>query len=380
MPEKTPHVVPAAAPGTIQSALLRWYRRNRRDLPWRAGTPSAIHGDTPDPYHVLVSEAMLQQTRVATVVAYFHRFLDAFPTVQHLAAADEQRVLRLWQGLGYYRRARNLHAAANVIVERHDGKVPDEVEQLLRLPGVGPYTAGAIASIAFDRPAAILDGNVARVLARLHGIESPIDEPDTRKRLWRLAEQLANSPSPGDVNQGLMELGATRCTPRSPKCLVCPLTDHCVAAREGRAEELPRRLPKRKPTAVVHSVVAVRRGNRLLFEQRGNGGLWAGMWQLPTWEEDADLGELPRRIADRLGPIAQTPVELERFAHATTHRTITFRVLLTAVTAGRLRSRGHPRCWRSPHRLDDLPLANPQRRAIEIVRRHLDERGDRNFP
>ncbi|MFW5682010.1 MAG: A/G-specific adenine glycosylase [Phycisphaeraceae bacterium] len=358
---------------TIRSDLLRWYRRCRRDLPWRAGTPSALAGDTPDPYHVLVSEAMLQQTRVATVVDYFHRFIEAFPTVRDLAAADEQRVLRLWQGLGYYRRARNLHAAAKAIVELHEGEVPDTVEALLGLPGVGPYTAGAIASIAFDRTAAILDGNVARVLARLHGIESPVDDTDTRKQLWQLAEQLAAGPSPGDVNQGLMELGATVCTPRSPQCLVCPLRDHCIANRDGRTEELPQRSPKRPPTAVVHTVLAIRRRKEFLFEQRSDDGLWAGMWQLPTWEVDVDTDEIADLAADRHGLAISPPVELDRFTHQTTHRTITFRVLLADTTAGRLK-RGRPaRCWRPLDRLDDLPLANPQRRAIEIAQRNLDQ-------
>ena len=372
MPKHPPHLVPSDTADTIRPALLRWYRRHRRDLPWRAGTPSALAGESPDPYHVLVSETMLQQTRVATVVEYFHRFLEAFPTVRDLAAAEEQRVLRLWQGLGYYRRARNLHAAAKAIVERDAGEVPDTVEALLELPGVGPYTAGAIASIAFDRPAAILDGNVARVLARLHGIESPIDEPATRKHLWKLAEQLAAGPSPGDANQGLMELGATVCTPRSPRCPVCPLRDHCSAARDGRADELPRRLPKRKPTAVLHNVVAIRRRKEFLFEQRSDDGLWAGMWQLPTWEADVDADQLPPWIADRHGLTVMPPMELERFTHQTTHRTITFRVLLANVTAGRIKRKGPARCWRPLHRLDDLPLANPQRRAIESVRQYGD--------
>lgn len=372
MPSQPLHLVPGDHADTIRQVLLRWYRRCRRDLPWRAGTPSALAGDTPDPYHVLVSETMLQQTRVATVVEYFHRFVEAFPTVRDLAAADEQRVLRLWQGLGYYRRARNLHAAAKAIVEHHAGQVPDTVEALRELPGVGPYTAGAIASIAFDQPAAILDGNVARVLARLHGIDTPIDQPATRKLLWQLAGRLATGPSPGDVNQGLMELGATLCTPRSPRCPACPLIDHCIAAREGRADELPRRLPKRKPTAVVHTVLAIRRRKAFLFEQRGDEGLWAGMWQLPTWETNVDAKEFPDLAADRHGLSVTPPVELERFTHQTTHRTITFRVLLAHTTAGRTRRKGPARCWRPLHRLDDLPLANPQRRAIEIAQQHIE--------
>ena len=375
MPSKPRHPVSPPDPAAIRGVLLDWYRRCRRDLPWRAGTPSALAGDRPDPYHVLVSEAMLQQTQVATVIDYFHRFLGAFPTVHDLAAADEQRVLRLWQGLGYYRRARHLHAAAKRIVDDHAGVVPDTVDALLQLPGVGRYTAGAVASIAYDRPAAILDGNVARVLARLHGIDDPIDAPATRDRLWALAGELADGESPGDVNQGLMELGATVCRPKSPACLTCPLRDHCAAARTGRAEALPHRLPKKKPAAVTHAVVAVERQGRFLFEQRGDGGLWAGLWQLPTLQfeaednrnQDAALA-LPGWFAERHGLGIEPPRQVDSFTHQTTHRTITFVLHHAPQPAGRLNRTGPARAWRRLDRLDDLPLANPQRKAVDLLR------------
>ena len=367
MPCETPHLVSGSDADTVRSELLSWYRTHRRDLPWRAGCPSARAGDRPDPYHVLVSEAMLQQTRVATVVDYFHRFLDAFPTLRDLADADEQRVLRLWQGLGYYRRARHLHAAARAIVDRHAGRVPDTVAALRELPGVGPYTAGAVASIAYDRPAPLLDGNVARVLTRLHGIDQPVDDSDTRRRLWELARRLADGPSPGDTNQALMELGATVCTPRDPACHDCPLRARCAAAARGRAHELPKRRPKRRPTAATHAVVAVRRRGELLFERRSDRGLWAGMWQLPTWEDDPDPSDLPRRVAERHGLKVESPTELDAFTHQTTHRTITFRLFLAPALGGRLRRAGPDRSWRTPHRLDDLPLPNPQRNALRIL-------------
>ncbi|MEZ6191711.1 MAG: A/G-specific adenine glycosylase [Phycisphaerales bacterium] len=205
--------------GKVRQRLLKWYDAHRRHLPWRADK-----SETPNPYHVLVSEAMLQQTQVATVIPYFNRFIEALPTVDDLAAADEQAVLRLWQGLGYYRRARNLHAAAKAIQQEHGGKVPDTIEALLKLPGVGRYTAGAIASIAYGRPAPILDGNVARVLARLFLIEQPVDAPKTRNTLWQLAEQLVPDKRAGDFNQAVMELGALVCTKVNPSCEACPLS------------------------------------------------------------------------------------------------------------------------------------------------------------
>src|SRR5687768_16089198 len=212
---------------TFARRLLRWYDKCRRDLPWRpdpaAGRPRV------DPYHVLVSEAMLQQTQVATVVPYFNRFIARFPTLADLAGADEQEVLRLWQGLGYYSRARNLQAAARKVVAEYGGELPRERDRLLTLPGVGRYTAGAVASIAFDRRAPILDGNVIRVLCRIDKIQSDPRDRSTQDLLWRRAEEVLPARRAGAFNSALMELGATVCTPRSPQCLLCPVREHCEA-------------------------------------------------------------------------------------------------------------------------------------------------------
>lgn len=365
----------------IQANLLRWYHEHRRDLPWRlpkggaAGQATASHTGRVDPYHVLVSEAMLQQTQVATVVPYFHRFLAAFPTIGALAAAEEQQVLRLWQGLGYYRRARSLHAAAKAIVERHGGRVPSTLDQLLALPGVGRYTAGAIASIAFGVPAPILDGNVVRVLCRWFRIEEPADAPATRTRLWSLAEQVVPEPAvgdPGDFNQAMMELGATVCTPRDPKCLYCPVAGWCAAQRAGVQNELPRTMPKKAPKPVVHQVLAMRdRRGRYLFEQRPSTGLWSNMWQLPTRE--ATVGEAPLRTPDlaawaasRFGLQLALGEELARFTHATTHRDIVFSLHVADVTGGRIkRVVGE---WRSLDNVDALPFSKPQLRTIAALR------------
>ncbi|MEX0654684.1 MAG: A/G-specific adenine glycosylase [Phycisphaeraceae bacterium] len=350
--------------------LLAWYDQHHRRLPWRLSPnpESRTPNPTPNPYHTLVSEAMLQQTQVATVVPYFHRFLEAFPTLEALAAAEEQQVLRLWQGLGYYRRARHLHAAAKAIVDRHAGRVPDTLDALLALPGVGRYTAGAVASIAFDRRVPILDGNVARVLARLFAVDEPIDQPTTRTALWELAEQVLPRQRVGDFNQALMELGALVCTPRQPQCLVCPLRGECAAREAGREAELPRRSPRKAPRAVRHVVAAIERGGRYLFEQRPSEGLWSNMWQLPTHEAlDGEVADaLPAWVAERYRLVCEAGEPCEPFTHQTTHRTIAFVVCPLRVNGGRLRpGRG---VWRKLDALDDLPLANPQRKVITMLR------------
>lgn len=345
---------PAALP--IQQ-LLAWYRRHRRTLPFR---PTAKQ--PPNAYHVLVSEAMAQQTQIATVVPYFERFVAAFPTVAALADADEQEVLNLWQGLGYYRRARHLHAAAQRIVESFGGGVPDTVDDLLSLPGVGRYTAGAVASVAYDRPAPIVDGNVARVYARYFAIRDAVDRPETLKELWRRAQELVEaSGSPRDYNQAVMELGALICGPKSPTCLACPLREGCRALAEGRTDELPVKTPKKKPVAVTHTVLAVERGNKFLFEKRPPEGLWSNMWQLPTLE-DAGAEAATAHMKMRFGFVVGKPKPVAEFKHQTTHRTIRFEVFRCAVKSGRLRAGSG--VWRKIEDLDDLPLAKPQLIAV----------------
>lgn len=343
----------------LRRSLLEWYRQHHRRLPWRAAP-----GGPAEPYHVLVSEAMLQQTQVATVVPYFERFIAAFPTVADLAAADEQDVLRLWQGLGYYRRARHLHAAAKAIVERFGGEVPGTMGELLSLPGVGQYTAGAIASIAHGVAAPILDGNVARVLARWFTIEAGIDQPATRKRLWELAAAVVPEEHPGDFNQAMMELGATVCVPRGPRCMWCPVAEHCAARQAGREEELPVVSPRRAPRAVTHHVAAIERGGRYLFEQRPSTGLWSNMWQLPT-AEALDGEPIAAWVKERFGLSVEPVARHEAFTHQTTHRTIRFEVHGLRVTGGRLRAGAG--VWRRLGGVSDLPLSNPQRRIVAAL-------------
>ena len=345
----------------LRAALLRWYDRHKRDMPWREPRP--------DPYRVLVSEAMLQQTQVATVIAYFERFVARWPTVRDLAAAEEQEVLRMWQGLGYYRRARHLHAAAKAIVEQHSGVVPDTVEGLLSLPGVGRYTAGAVASIAFGRRAAVLDGNVMRVLARVLAVRESIDDAEVKAALWDAAEHLVPGARPGDFNQAMMELGAMVCVPRNPQCLMCPIAGVCRANAKGIVERLPVRAKPQAARAVTHHVVAVQWGTAFLFEQRPSRGLWSNMWQMPTAEAlpgEADAVALRRWLKDHCGCRLNGVTRIGSFAHQTTHRAITF-VVWSGRAIGKQESRGST-CWRAIDALDDLPLSKAQQRALKLVR------------
>jgi len=245
--------------------LVAWFEENQRTLPWR---------ETYDPYHVWVSEAMLQQTQVETVVPYFERFISTLPSLESLARADEQQVLQLWAGLGYYRRAKNLHLAARLVVERHAGKIPSEYEALMALPGVGQYMAGAILSIAFNKPYAVVDGNVRRVLSRIHGWTE-----ENTKALWNAAGELVRGGEPRFVNQAMMELGATVCAFRSPRCLLCPVQSSCIAFKTGMQDRIPA-AKKRPETIRVHVYAVVQRnGARYLMKPAD------GLWEFPMFAE-----------------------------------------------------------------------------------------------
>lgn len=335
----------------LAKRLAGWFRRDRRELPWRVPR-AAPPGERPDPYHVLVSETMLQQTQVATVVPYFLRFIKELPTIRRLARADEQRVLRLWQGLGYYSRVRNLLAAARAIVRDFNGKVPSDPDQLLRLPGVGRYTAGAIASLAFDRRAPIVDGNVARVLCR-------IDRTDaTPAQLWRRADEVLPKRNVSDFNSALMELGATVCTARSPKCSICPVRANCAAFAAGVQNRIPR--PRAtKPTPLLRRTTCCIRRTRgtvekWLIEQRPTNGRWAGLWQFITQPVGSLPAGLPINERERLGTIT----------HALSHRRYRFDVYVCDGPddyAGLLSPKpGVRRKWVTLDELDRYPLSRPQ--------------------
>jgi A/G-specific adenine glycosylase len=264
---------------TLAANLLPWFdRHGRHGLPWQAATPDGRR----DAYRVWLSEVMLQQTQVATVIPYFLRFTEALPTLPDLAAAQEDRVLALWSGLGYYRRARFLHRAAQLCVERHGGELPRDFEALAALPGIGRSTAGAILAQAHGLRFAILDGNVKRVLARYHGIEGHPGQGAVQKQLWERAEAHTPPERVADYTQAIMDLGATVCVRSRPLCLACPLTDACVARREGRTAHLPTPKPgKTLPTRATTMLVLRDAEGRVLLERRGPNGVWSGLWSLP---------------------------------------------------------------------------------------------------
>lgn len=262
----------------FRQKLLAWYDRAARDLPWR---------HSQDPYAIWVSEVMLQQTRVDTVIPYYERFLEQFPTPAALAGAEEDEVLSRWSGLGYYRRARLLHAGAQELVARYGGEIPEDAEQRRALPGVGRYTAGAIGSIAFGKEEAVVDGNVSRVLARLFRIDSPIGAAATTRRLWEEAERLVPGKRPGEFNQALMELGATVCTPKQTGCTRCPVSAHCEAYAHGEVEKLPVARARKKPKELELSAVVAtsgRTGERKVWLVKGERALFGGLWSLPMLE------------------------------------------------------------------------------------------------
>lgn len=347
----------------LSARLVDWHAQHQRLLPWRE-----MRAGHRDPYAVWVSEIMLQQTRVETVIDYFNHWMARFPTVEALAAADLQTVLKAWEGLGYYARARNLHKAAQQIVAHHGGRLPADRSALLALPGIGEYTVGAILSIAFNQPEPILDGNVKRVLARLFDVDQPINEPATLHRLWELARSVVESAPAGmagDCNEGLMELGATVCTPQNPRCLICPLLNMCAAARSGIQTERPI-VPQRKQTPhydVAAGVIWAGEPfhSKLLLAQRPSDGMLGGLWEFPGGKlepHDADLPAcLRREIAEELAIDIEVNDLLTTVRHAYTHFRITLHTFHARYVAGEPRTLGC-QAWRwvEMTELSEFPL------------------------
>ncbi|WP_421994157.1 A/G-specific adenine glycosylase [Reyranella sp.] len=347
---------------THASRLLAWYDRHRRTLPWRAAA-----GETGDPYRVWLSEIMLQQTTVATVGDYFRRFVERWPTVEALAAAPLDEVLSAWAGLGYYARARNLHACAQAVATEHGGRFPSDEAALLALPGIGAYTAAAIAAIAFDRPASAVDGNVERVIARLYAIDTPL--PDAKPEIRARAATLVPPERAGDYAQAMMDLGATVCTPRGPRCVICPLMAGCRGRRLGVAEELPRRAPRaEKPTRRGLAFVLARKDGAILLRKRPPRGLLGGMDEVPSsaWRE----GLLVPEEAMQAAPVPARWSILDGLVrHTFTHFHLELTVARAVATTGRLAELAPGTSWCTIDRLTERALPTVMRKVIAHAHR-----------
>jgi A/G-specific adenine glycosylase len=339
----------------LRRKLLRWYKTNRRDLPWRK---------TDDPYAIWIAETMLQQTQVKTVLPYYDRFLKAFPNVNALARAPRERILRLWSGLGYYRRAENLSSAARQLIRRHRGKIPRDCAELRALPGIGDYTAGAILSIAFQQRYPAVDGNVRRVLGRLFSLT---DQTELRAR----AAQLVPPLRPGDFNQALMELGATLCAPRLPNCAACPVNSECAARRSADFAPLLRKNNAFKD--VTWPLAVVRRRGKILLRRRTAGGILAGLWELPGGElakrERPEIA-LRRELHDSVGSLP-APHRIGELRHSITYRRIRAPLyFFDCASPVRIRLPGPNWRWATASELDDFPMSSMARKALRVFDLH----------
>lgn len=343
--------------------LLDWYGRQRRPLPWRA---------TRDPYCIWVSEVMLQQTQVATVIGFYERWLRRFPTVAALAAADTEDVLRAWEGLGYYSRARNLQRAAQHVVERHGGKLPGAISELLALPGIGRYSAGAIASIAFDQDEPAIDGNIVRVLTRLFALRGDPKRAPLAGHLWQLARELLPPGRAGEFNQALMELGATCCTPRAPTCAACPVRSHCQALRLDQVLELPEAAARPTITEERRALALVRRQGRLLVARApATASRWAGMWQFPDVRIDDGASLVPTleaAIQRATGVRIQAGQRVLGVRHQVTRFRIDIDVFACKAIGGRARAVDYAELrWCDVHGLATLPMPAAHRRIARSL-------------
>lgn len=327
----------------FRHALVTWFEREQRDLPWR---------HTKDPYKIWVSEVMLQQTRVDTVIPYYTRFLEIFPTMEQLAQADEDVLLKQWEGLGYYSRARNLQAGVREVVEQYGGVVPNTREEISKLKGVGPYTAGAVLSIAYGVPEHAVDGNVMRVLSRVLNIHEDIAVPKTKKTFEAAVDMLIDHENASSFNQGLMELGALICTPTSPKCLLCPVRDYCIAFEEGEPEKLPVKTKKVKTKPLYYDVFVLRdEAGRYKLEQRASSGLLANMWQFVMVERGEGVFT-PQIVEQTEAAQIVTQDHLMSFKHVFSHLVWHMDVYIADV-------KGEHPAWYDAEQIEKLPMPVP---------------------
>jgi A/G-specific adenine glycosylase len=342
---------------SFRSDLLAWYDLNKRDLPWRA---------TNDPYKIWLSEIMLQQTRVDQATPYYHRFVQHFPTVHDLAAAEQQEVLKVWEGLGYYSRARNLHQAAKTVVEEFGGELPGNWEDIKKLKGIGPYTAAAVLSIAFEQPHAVVDGNVIRVLARYYGIEEDIRKSGTKNLIQEYADELISEERPGDFNQAVMELGATVCTPASPDCTACPLSSHCRAYAMVKTDVIPYKSPSgKKPHHQIGvGIIQDEQGN-VLIAHRPEDVMLGGLWEFPGGkQQDGETIEetVRRELQEELGVVVRIVRPFMKLDHAYSHFKITLHAYLCRLESGDPRPRKSQQIkWVPVVELDRYPFPKANR-------------------
>ncbi len=352
----------------ISQPLLEWYAVYARRLPWR---------DHPDPYAIWISEIMLQQTRVETVIDYFTNWMQAFPDIETLANSSEQDVLRQWEGLGYYSRARNIHKTARILQSEYDGQLPTDPQTLQKLPGIGRYTAAAISSIAFGMDQAALDGNIRRILSRIFDISLPIRTPAAEKLFWELAEENLPSGQAGDYNQALMDLGATICLPGKPRCLLCPLQQHCLAYKRGVQEQRPV-IPEKKPIPHYIVIAAIlQRDQRFLLAQRPAKGLLGGLWEFPggKQEENETLpAALQREIMEELGCQISVGADFGEYQHAYTHFRVTLHAFFCSIVKGEPQAiEASQLAWVTLQQLSEYPMGKIDRRIAEQLRKNTDK-------
>jgi A/G-specific adenine glycosylase len=348
----------------LSSKLLAWYNANKRTLPWRGPAQRSA-------YAVWVSEIMLQQTRVETVIPYFQKWMRLFPDVRALAMASEHDVLNAWEGLGYYSRARNLHKAAKIVAAEHNGEMPRDLNELRRLPGIGRYTLGAIASIAFGMDVSALDGNIKRVYSRIFDIDEPVDSPPGEKILWQLADKNLPKGHAGDYNQALMDLGATICVPRNPRCLICPVMKLCKARQNGTQDLRPVMKPKKELPHYVHAAGVIIERKKVLLAQRPSKGLLGGMWEFPNGRVDGDPAKrLPKALKTgyklrlRVKREALKNESLGIVQHAYTHFKVTVHVFLCELAS---MPEGTNLKWVPLKDLDQYPMGKIDRQIANMI-------------
>ncbi|MEX1268655.1 MAG: A/G-specific adenine glycosylase [Balneolaceae bacterium] len=351
-------------PDSIAQNLLQWYSKNKRDLPWR---------QTDDPYKIWISEIMLQQTRVDTVIPYYTRFITAFPTIEDLAEATQQQVLKLWEGLGYYSRGRNLHQAAKTVVDDFDGELPSSYNDITSLKGIGPYTAAALLSIVFDKPYAVVDGNVLRVLTRIYGIKSDIRSGETKREIQNLADGLIPPKNPGDFNQAVMELGATICKPQNPECDFCPVSVECMAYNQVETDVIPyKSAAKKVPHHQIGVGLIVNENNELLIALRPDNVMLGGLWEFAGGkkkENESVRETVKRELREELGVEVEVFDKFHQLNHAYSHFKITLHAFWCRITNGIPEPRSSRELrWVSLDEIDRYPFPKANKTLIEHLR------------